>query len=327
MNSTNCFDNNKWFNLFENYLFWIRIFALILSTVLLLLSVSFCIGQLIEAKLDIITQCQPKTREEIWEHSYQSSLDQNGEVIMNEESQFGLTDDACWTTKKVEINTDQLWFINKYIHHWKTNINAQCIFYGLISVYLVIIIFYNLITLIMDIVVIAKYKLHTKSSLYERHIRSLQKTNSSITNTPNNKKEVRRTLSRKCNKFKKMYLQFYFKYFVNDTTGWIILKFMSECTEIMVQSQALLLYNGHYLFDPHINKDSAYLANKPDFIVAFSVILSVNCFGSGFLWLLYAVIPRYCHGILFKRAIFFVDKFSDFLYILFPFYMIIGSFF
>ena len=76
----------------------IRIFVLILSVFLFVLSVAYSLGQVVETKLDIITKCpEPKTPQEIWEHAYQSSLDKDGDVVMSYESMFGWTEDSCWS--------------------------------------------------------------------------------------------------------------------------------------------------------------------------------------------------------------------------------------
>ena len=96
---------------------------------------------------------------------------------------------------------------------------------------------------------------------------------------------------------------------------------MSECAEFVIQSLAFLQYNGYNLFDPH-NEDGIYLALKPEFCRLFAGVLCFNTTGSGLLWLLYALLPRYCFGHYFKRSLFLVDRFSDFMYILFPFSLI-----
>ena len=131
---------DKWCKFLTNFLLWVSILILILTIFLLFLSTSYLIAQLLEAKLDLITECpEPiKTREEIWRHSYESSLKYPSNEILNYETQYGLTDEPCWT-KKVEINTNQLWYSNKYNYQWKNNVNAKSILFGIISIYC----FYN----------------------------------------------------------------------------------------------------------------------------------------------------------------------------------------
>ena len=61
---TSVFDeikNNKYGKFFTNILFWNRIMVLVLTLFLLFLSAAYCTAQLFEAKLDLITQCEPKT--------------------------------------------------------------------------------------------------------------------------------------------------------------------------------------------------------------------------------------------------------------------------
>ncbi len=88
---------------------------LLLSLLLLALSAAYCIGQLLKVELKLLTECKnPKTREEIWRHSYEVS--NNGEL--NYESQYGDTDEPCWTTRELQINTDKLWYSNQYTHKW-----------------------------------------------------------------------------------------------------------------------------------------------------------------------------------------------------------------
>ena len=85
----------------------------------------------------------------------------------------------------------------------------------------------------------------------------------------------------------------YFAYFAQDTTGWIIFKFIGDIFEILLQSNALLFYNGYNIFDPN-HDNQIYQANKPQFIKLFTEIIAFNAFGSGILWLLYALFPNYC---------------------------------
>ena len=92
---------DKWCKLLTNFQLWVRILILILSICLLFLCTSYYVAQLLEAKLDLITECpEPvKTREEIWRHSYESSLKYPPNETINYETQYGLTDEPCWTTK------------------------------------------------------------------------------------------------------------------------------------------------------------------------------------------------------------------------------------
>ena len=75
----------------------------------MLLSVSFCLGQIIDTKLDIITECPEPRR--LRKYGDIHMMHMLAIIIMDEESQFGITKESCWTTKKIEINTNELWVI------------------------------------------------------------------------------------------------------------------------------------------------------------------------------------------------------------------------
>ena len=91
---TSVFDeikDNKWWKFFTNFLFYIRILVLLLTTLLLFLSTSYALAQLLEAKLDVITECpKPKTREEIWQHSYEATFKYPPDQILNEETMYAI---------------------------------------------------------------------------------------------------------------------------------------------------------------------------------------------------------------------------------------------
>ena len=94
----------KWRKLLRNSMFWSRILTLFLTLILLTVAMTYCIAQTCEVELDLITECgEPKTREEIWEHSELISLKSDNPGLLTQETQHGLTDDSCWTTKKIEI--------------------------------------------------------------------------------------------------------------------------------------------------------------------------------------------------------------------------------
>eukprot|EP01083_Nonionella_stella_P047667 127571_1 len=295
--------------------FCMRIFVLVLSMFLLVLSASYCMGQLLVVKLNLITNCpEPKTSHDIWQHSYQTY--EENDRVMSAESQFGETDDACWTTRKIEINIDRIWQYNKYVPQWKTNINAQCVLFGLLSVFLMLIILFTVITSVIDVNAMRNNTLYMKSSLFVEN-----NTNKQVHTASANKEDI--SSPSKCQYVQKLkdfhstYLQLR-----DNSTGWIVMKICAELPEFVLQSQAGLLYNGYYLLDPN-NDNGIYLAHKPEFILVFAVILSLNLFGSALAWLFYSLRPNHCYGSLFANSLFFVDKFSDLLYTLFPFYMII----
>eukprot|EP01083_Nonionella_stella_P127286 385613_1 len=305
---------HKWNKLIRNPLFFGRLFVLILSLILLALSIAYCIGQLLTVRLDLVRKCTPKTREKIWAHSYQMSqkkeyYDTDGTFIMNEESQWGHTMEDCWTTKEIDISTDRVWHQNQF-YPQKIDFDQMApmsftiaVLFGFNALFCVIVIVYNLITIIVDIMWLSRHQLHTKSEYF-----------STTTN------KYKGTNERAFARIKDMYRT----YFDDDKTGWIILHIVGELLEFFIQTSALLLYGGYNMWDPHHSND-IYLANKPEFIIVFSVILSFNLFGSGVLWLSYALAPKHCFGTVFKLTIFIIDKFSDLCYTIFPFYIVLAD--
>merc|ERR1711951_50161 len=125
-------------------------------------------------KMVIVTPCpEPKTLEEIWAHSFEASL-QNGEVQITEESQFGWSDEPCWQTKRLDIDTDKLWWRNSFRGEWRGNINAKCILFGFLSFYLTAITVFSFNQLMRDILRSRRGTLHQKSALYRRHLRKMK---------------------------------------------------------------------------------------------------------------------------------------------------------
>eukprot|EP01083_Nonionella_stella_P083512 230978_1 len=268
---------NKWCKLCTNPLFWNRFMLFVLSLLLLTLSSCYCVAQLLNVELDLITECEPKEPREIWDHSWlATSKYEPG--ILNEESEYGYTEDECYTTSKYQINTDKLWNNNWYKVHWELQTNAFCIWFGLMACYCLFITVYIVYTMVGDVVYTARDTLHTKSILYRFYI-------ANQSTTRNKKKES--IVLRRIRQIKVVYD----RYMSMDTVGWIVMMFVSECIEIILQSNALFLYNGYNIFG---GVNSIYLANKSLFIVVFTCIISANCFGSGLLWFCYAIFPRSC---------------------------------
>eukprot|EP01083_Nonionella_stella_P268263 906789_1 len=299
-------DVDKWCKLCTNPLFWNRFMLFVLSLLLLTLSSCYCVAQLLNVELDLITECEPKEPREIWDHSWlATSKYEPG--ILNEESEYGYTEDECYTTSKYQINTDKLWNNNWYKVHWELQTNAFCIWFGLMACYCLFITVYIVYTMVGDVVYTARDTLHTKSILYRFYI-------ANQSTTRNKKKES--IVLRRIRQIKVVYD----RYMSMDTVGWIVMMFVSECIEIILQSNALFLYNGYNIFG---GVNSIYLANKSLFIVVFTCIISANCFGSGLLWFCYAIFPRSCGGLFFKLTLFFVDQWSDLFYSIFPLFIIL----
>ena len=117
------------------------------------------------------------------------------------------------------------------------------------------------------------------------------------------------------------FLIWYKKEFGLDTGKWIARKILLEIIEIILQSQALLLYNGSYIF----NRNTVYLAYDSEYIILFSCILLLNCTFCGILWLFYAFKPKVCHGLLFQLILCFIDVIFDLFYALFPLIVVISN--
>eukprot|EP01084_Bolivina_argentea_P268089 455261_1 len=233
---------NKDVVFFRDYLFWIRIIVLILSIFLLIISTSYCASQLIDVKLQIFTPCNTsgkgKTTEEIWKHSYKI-YEEHGQV-MDVESQHG-KDDRCMIKHAIGTYNPNIWYYNQYItSDWKTSIsNAYIVFFGLLSIFLIIVIVLNILTLITDIITIKQNQLHKKSSLYNEY---MMEDNKSKKTDVQKEIDINDTIK---NKLIKCLKALHGKYFADDTTGWILMKFISELTEFIIQSQVLFLYNGY----------------------------------------------------------------------------------
>eukprot|EP01083_Nonionella_stella_P026109 71897_1 len=137
----------KWQKLMRNHLFYARFPTCILALFLLFLSVTYCIGQTCETQLDLITPCEPKTREEIWAHSAEVQLrNHKNKTDFGRESQYGFNDDACWSTKSSEINDHILWSTTKYKYAWVNKpMNIKTVLFGLVSLYCLIIILYGVV--------------------------------------------------------------------------------------------------------------------------------------------------------------------------------------
>ena len=297
---------HKWRKFLTNPIFCGRIFTLILTILLLVLSIIYCIAQLLFVRLELFNICEEqKTPQQIWKHSYEAGLD-DGKVVMNEESQYGHTDEPCWTTNQFDTNTGQLWYSNKYVYLPKNDTNTAFALFLVIALFCALVIVYDLIMIIMDIYWVANNKLHEKSKGYKRFIKKQQQKQPKVDGC------LQRMITR-ISTFWRLNIG-------TDTTFWIIRSIISECLEFCIQSIALLLYNG-YTFS--IDENNVPLANKPEYIIGFAMIISFNAFGSGIVWLSYSLAHGKCHGLVFKLSIFFIDQASDLLYTIFPFIILL----
>eukprot|EP01084_Bolivina_argentea_P231951 391053_1 len=170
------YHKNKWRKLFRRSSFWMRILTLLLSIILLTLSTAYCIAQKLKVELDLVTECTPMTLPEIWEYS--ASIAQPGELT--KESQYGRHNASCKTTKKMEFNTHQLWYMNYYKSNWTDTVNAQCVWFALLSLYCFIVSTYTVIALILDIIHVKHNRLHTKSTPFVDYTNNKSQTQQNI---------------------------------------------------------------------------------------------------------------------------------------------------
>ena len=238
---------------------------------------------------------------------------QNG---FSQESQYGYTDAECMTTRNVEVNLYQLWFTNTYEVESKYDDNFKFVLFIICGIYAGIIVIYNLFMTIMDLVYVKKEKLHSKSIAFNyKKIANQININAENSNSSSNGCRSKVTL------FWKRIHSFWKKNFRNDTIFWLVMSFLCEIIEFVLQSLALLLYNGYNSFDPDHEED-VYLAAKSEFIIVFAGILCFNCFGSEILWLSYSLADKYLNVLWFKLLIYLVDQLSDLFYAIFPFIII-----
>ena len=105
------------------------------------------------------------------------------------------------------------------------------------------------------------------------------------------------------------------KYFQVDSGLWCAKKLAIEIFEIVVQTVALLYYNGYILLS---SGDEVTLAYQPKYIKLFAIFLSMNCIFACIVWLFYALKPLICHGFVFAVVLYTTDVIFDIFYTLFP---------
>eukprot|EP01083_Nonionella_stella_P243035 847222_1 len=291
---------HKYRTLCKDFRFFGRTLTLILLLLLLALSIAYCIGKRLSVTLELIKPCTPKEQDDIWHHSYLASWVNGAEGVRNAESQHGLTPEQCWSTDSFDISTEQLWLSNKYVYKWAGPddvMDYQFVLFVMLALYCLIIIIYDINSIIMDLYHTNHNILHRQSPLYQKPL------------TPN----AGSSGSEAMNSAHKLWNT----YMANDKVGWVIRSLVNEITELTLQTNAMLLYNGYNVFDAR-NEEDIYLAHKPQYIILFAVILAVNAFGSGVLWLSYTFTPNTCYGTMFKLCVFVIDGFSDLFYTVFP---------
>eukprot|EP01083_Nonionella_stella_P295451 1004179_1 len=276
--------------------FWIRIFILILNVILFVLSLSYAFGAVSSTELVLIQQCPGYSLETIWNHS------------QDIHSSTGVQD-PCWSTSTIAIDQTNAYESNRYRYNPIHNDLAivQCIVFSLFTFCCASVLIYGLYSLISDIIAVHQQCLYQKSRKFKRNHSGLRR--SSITD-PHSATGLLSMIRSK-----------YDLYFGLDKNGAILKMILMETVEIVMQSFALLLYNGYNVFDPN----EVVLAYKPQFIYLFVSILSLNCIGVGILWSFYALTQNKVNGLVFKMMEFGIDQFCDLFYTAYPFVVVFGD--
>eukprot|EP01084_Bolivina_argentea_P024986 46499_1 len=282
-------------HLIYSALFWIRILILLLSIALIMLALSYTFGAISDTQMILVSQCAGYDIEEIWQHSKEVGKPQG--VL-----------DSCWTTSTLRINEDEAYAHNTYAY--KTQYNGfaifQCVIFSLFTIYAIIVFIYGIYSILVDFIAIRNHKLYESAPKYKIYLKTLNN-NYTVKKTPN------------------VFIAFIMKlkfqyelYFGIDTYYSVARMIIMEMYEIMLQTFALLLYNGYNIWNP----ENVHLAYRPVFIYLFVSMLSFNCIVVGILWLLYVIKPNKCSGLLFKLFEFCIDQICDLFYVLFPFIVV-----
>ena len=116
-----------------------------------------------------------------------------------------------------------------------------------------------------------------------------------------------------------------YKYMSIDTTYWVISSIFWEMVEIIVQIFVLLQFGGttfrEVVLKVNTTDENVILAQSPNDVKAFAVIIALNGIVTGFCWLLYALFPNKCWANTFDYSLLLIDKVFDVIYIVFPIYL------
>eukprot|EP01083_Nonionella_stella_P009433 27193_1 len=115
-------------------------------------------------------------------------------------------------------------------------------------------------------------------------------------------------------------VKFYRKYFSADRIGWVFYLMLREIIEVFIQTMALLTYGGYnHGLDIQNDASNAYvMAEKPTYIIIFSIFLSMNCLTVGLIWSLYICCHDSFQGRYFNGIILMIDSIFDIFYSFFP---------
>eukprot|EP01084_Bolivina_argentea_P316793 549200_1 len=119
-----------------------------------------------------------------------------------------------------------LWRTSKYKYEWvEQPLNVKTVLFGLISLYCLVIILYGMGATINDIIDVKNNTLHQRAYQYRnRHAKT----------------------TNECQSYFNQMRAFYSAHLSADAVGWIIMMFGAELIEIILQYQALYLYNVYY---------------------------------------------------------------------------------
>ena len=285
--------------------FWLRICILLLTIMLILLCLSYAFGAISSTQLVIIERCPGMSLEEIWQNSLAINST-TGEK------------DGCFVSTDLEFDEHSAYDGNTYRYKAKYDGFAifQCVLFSLFTVYCVGILIYGIYNLIKDLIAIKQKKLYQYAPKFKDYIRDQRNLKNKHHGIIHHKQ-----LQHPINACFERWKHRYDKIFGTDTNGYIVRTMIMETWEIMLQTFALLLYNGYNVWSPN----EITLAYKSSLIYLFVTVLSFNCLITGVLWLLYVFKQGKCSGLLFHLSLFCVDQFSDFFYAIFPFIVIFGS--
>ena len=154
------------------------------------------------------------------------------------------------------------------------NINVKCVLFGFMAVLCAFTMLFTGVNILIDLHDACKGTLHTRSKSYRKYVKECVSRRNTYDHDPitrddeieekaeiveakhytDNGDETRMNCVKSVGRL-------YATYFAQDTTGWIIIAFISEITELLIQSDAMMVYNGYSIFDPNHEKN-IYQANK-----------------------------------------------------------------
>eukprot|EP01084_Bolivina_argentea_P021636 40196_1 len=107
-----------------------------------------------------------------------------------------------------------------------------------------------------------------------------------------------------------------------DSGNWIIVKLVFDAIMILIQSQAILAYNGVAIIK---FTDTKYPIYERHWISIFAVFIFLNCVSNSMLWIAYAFKPYLLHGVVFYTIIMSVTGIFDICYAVFPLVISVGN--